>query len=397
MKKFLICIGLLSLGFEASALKFYILSNQNNAGDHNQGLGIAAAFEKLSGQKAVIEDLNTKDLTALKIKDKIEKDLSYEKVIIVGVGEGGIAGIGEISKHRNLTICLTSHMFLEQYQDKGLLEKVNFIALPAHVSVEEKEALGSKLIETTGVAHNRRPDMGTYKEWKMELPPADVYLGVYLGGDAPTPTKEIELFTEEDALRLAAYVIAKAKEVNGSGLDVSVLVLNGPRTGKYDAKRKEILTVHREGKSDHITELFEKKLANKGIKYKVFDFQHNTPENKQWVAAYNAFDLVIGAVRATKGQMIVPGESTSVVSETIDMMSSESNDTMLPGKVIVYHNNAMNHVHYAHVKSELAAGRVSVLENYQDIRISKSNSKEPKPSATEVIAQKLFETSAGTP
>lgn len=397
MKKFLVYIGFLSLiSFEARALKLYILSN-NNVGDHNQALGIAAAFAKLSDQNVSIEDLNTKALSAFEIKDKIKRDLASEKVVVLGVGEGGIGGLAEVSKHPNLTICLTSHMFLGQYKDKDLLEKVDFIALPTHVSAEEKEILGSKLIETTGVAHNRRADMETYDEWKKELPPADIYLGVYLGGDAPTPTNEIKIFTEEDALRLADYVIAKAKEINERGMTACILVLNGPRTGKFDAEKEEIATVHREGKSDHITELFEKKLADKGIEYKVFDFQYNTPENKEWVSSYNAFDLVAGAVRTTKGKMIVPGESTSVVSEAIDILPFESIDTMPPGKVLVYHNSAMNDVHHAHVKSELEAGRVSVLENYQDIKVPDSDDVEPKPSAAKVVAQELVEASAGEP
>lgn len=391
MKKILACASVISLiCFEAQALKLYLVSNHDNVGDHNQALGIGAAFEKLSPEKVVVEDLNAKLLNSLEIKDKIEGDLLQERVVFIGSGEGGIDSTLYLPKDPNLITCVTSHMPFDQHKHKTLLKKVDFIALPTHVTSDVKEELGEKLIETMGVAHNRRPDMTTYDEYKKELPPADIYLGVYLGGDAPSYNKEMKFFTEDDASRLADYVIGKAKEINERGVTTCILVLNGPRTGKHDKHGKEILTVHREGKSDPITEHFANKLAEKGIEYKIFDFQYNTPENKEWVSAYNAFDLVAGAVRTTKGKMIIPGESTSVVSESIDVMPFESIDTMPPGKAFVYHNAAMNDAHKAHIASEQKAGRVSVLENYQDITPA-SETGESKPSASMVIAQKLLE------
>ncbi|MBX9620908.1 MAG: hypothetical protein K2X28_02595 [Alphaproteobacteria bacterium] len=391
MKNFLIYASVISsISFETQALKLYLVSNHDSAEDYNQALGIATAFEHLSSEKVSIKDLNAKTLDSLDIKSNIERDLSKEKVVFIGAGEGGIASIEDLPKDPNLVTCLISSAALEQYKDKALLEKVDFIALPTHVASDVKEKLGKKLIETTGVAHNHRPDMTTYDEYQKELPPADLYLGVYLGGDTSTDTKEVKFFTEEDASRLADYVIVKAEEINQRGLKPCVLVLNSSQTGKHDIDGKELLTVHREGKADHITELFANKLADKGIEYKIFDFQHNTPENKEWVSAYNTFDLVAGAVRTTKGKMFFPAESTFVISEAADVMPSESIDTMPPGKVLVYYNAAMNDVHKAHVISEKDAGRVSVLENYENI-IPASEATESKASASKVIAQKLME------
>jgi hypothetical protein len=391
MKKLLMCTSLLSLlSFEANALKLYLASNHSNVGDHNQALGIAATVENLSGEKVPVEDLDTKKLTSAEIKDKIIKDLFTEKVIFIGTGEGGAQAIKDLPKNSNLVVCLTSHAFLPQYKDEALLEKVDYIALPTHVTPDIKKELGAKLIETTGVAHNRRPDMTTYDDWKKELPPADIYLGVYLGGDTFVEAKELKHFTEEDAAQLADYVIAKAKELEIHNLKPCILVLNGPRTGKYGVDGKEILTVHREGKADPITDHFAEKLADKGIEYKVFDFQYDTPENKKWVSAYNAFDLVAGAVRTTKGKMIVPGESTSVISEAIDVLPFDAIETLPPGKAVVYHHGAMQDVHKAHVASEK---RASILENYQDITPA-SDVAGDTPKANKVIAQKLLDAAA---
>lgn len=86
--------------------------------------------------------------------------------------------------------------------------------------------------------------------------------------------------------------------------------------------------------------------------------------------------------------MIVPGENTFVVSEAIDIMPFESINTMPPGKVLVYHHAAMNDIHVAYIESEKEAGRVSVLENYQNI-MPASEMAEIKPRASRVIAQKL--------
>ena len=265
------------------------------------------------------------------------------------------------------------------------MEKVKFIVLPSHASAEIRAQLGVKLIETTGVAHNRHPEESdkVYEAWgKRELPICKRYLGVILGGDAPIPrsAKTMNLFTEKDATQLADYVFQNGKET-------CILVLNGPRTGKHDLDQKEISIVHRKGYSDRITELFKQKLSEKGIKnVKVFDFQHNTPENREWVRPYNAFDLVVGALRATNGKIIVPGDSTSVISEAID--------TLPPGKVIVYEDSAMNEVHKAHLASELKAGRIKILENYDHLKAPPANSGEDQSSAAMIIAQKLWQESS---
>jgi len=93
-------------------------------------------------------------------------------------------------------------------------------------------------------------------------------------------------------------------------------------------------------------------------------------------------DLILGAIRATKSEIFVPGESTSSISECIDVLPA--------GAVNIYENTAMNKVHQAHVKSEVEAGRVKLMPmGYQAIiahqNASEENSK-PKRSAAETIA-----------
>ena len=388
MKNFLMSIcAIFLMGFEAHALKVYFVSNYHSR-DHNQAWGIVNAFKSLSPMTVSLEDVNAEKTSSLELKDKIEKDLSKEKVVVIGAGEGGLTGITDLTKDPNLVICLVGSTALPQYKDRNLLAKVDFIALPIHTAPDIKEALGEKLFETVNVVHNHHPDMTTFDEHQKELPPADIYFGVVLGGDIVTPTQEVKRFTEEDVTRLSTYVIAKANELKERGMTPGILVLNTAQTGRYDQNMQEQRQVHREGKSDPITELFAKQLADEGIEYKVFDFQYETPENQQWVRAYNAFDLVAGAVRTTKGKMIVPGESTRILSETIDVMPVDAIDTMPPGKALVYTHTAMGDIHKTQVDHQHGIGGVSILENYEDI-IPASDKMAGTTSASKAIAHKL--------
>ena len=348
------------------ALKVYLLSNHNNAGDHNQALGVA---KHLSNQT---KDIDTSQVNPETIKEQIAQDLKHEKVIVLGAGEGGVKGINELPCNANLVIGLISHIFLPNYEDVALLNKINFIALPKHLAKTDKDKVGLKLLEVTGVPHNRdiKAAEQTFNEWKKELPICSRYVGVMLGGDAPTPVNDINLFTKQDAEQLAKYIGEHAK-------GECVLVLNGPRPGKHDEQKKLIPKAHKDGKLDQITQHFVNLLTDRlgSERVKVFDFQFN---NKP---PYNSFDLVIGAINATDGYLFIPGDSTSMVSEAIDNIKA--------GHVIIYANNAMNEVHAAHVKSELEANRASVLQNYQDLKTNSAPTSQISESAAETIAKKL--------
>ena len=81
---------------------------------------------------------------------------------------------------------------------------------------------------------------------------------------------------------------------------------------------------------------------------------------------YNFFERVVGALRTTHGHILIPGDSTSMISEAIDLPL---------GKVIVYETGAMNEGHKAHLMSELAMGRISILEGCHHPKEPTANSK----------------------
>lgn len=376
IKKFFLLISLLMFSTASvSAENLILLSNHDNAGDHNQVLGIAEAFKKLS-PNITVKDINTKTTSASAIKDMVTP---VDKTIVIGSGEGGILGIQDLTPQKNLVICLTSHMILGGYSDPNLRQKVNFLALPVHAHDTLATEWKGKLINTTGVAHNRssKDALKAFELGKGTLPAAcSSYLAVYLGGDAPTPEKVTKLFTEAEAKELADYVAKNAG-------DSCILVLNGPRTGKHDAKLQEIKTAHRDGELDHVTAAFKKQLESQvdPKKVKIYNFQFGQD------LGYNTFDLILGALLENDGKILVPGESTSVISEAIDVLPA--------GKVTIYTNGAMNEIHEKHVKSEADAGRASLLldyQNFQDLKTGESGEAQvSSKSAAKTIADRLWQ------
>ncbi len=368
---FLVICLLLTIG-NGQALKVYLLSYHNNVGDHNVVRGIGRALTRLSD--VTPDDIDVKAEGPLKIKERVDADLKKEQVVVIGTGEGGLTGVKDLPQNPNLFIGLTSHVPLPGFEDLTLLQKVRFIALPIHTTGKETQKLGNKVFVTTGVAHNRTVEdaKDTYAEWESELPPAESYLGVVLGGDVTSPSKETKLFTLADAERLANYV---TKNADGA----CVLVLNGPRTGKHDDEKREIASAHRSGQTDHVTKMFITSLTSKlgTSRVKLFNFQHDQE------LPYNSFDLAMGAVMAKKGKMLIPGESTSMVSEAVD--------TLPPGQVIVYCNSAMNDMHHAHVNTELAAKRISYLRSDNTLTTTSLADQEARISAADAIAKHLWE------
>lgn len=367
------------VSFEAQATpKLYTTANPINQGDVNQVEGVMEALEELSEKKTPSQFIDARhpDIVAKKIMEDLAQD---QKVILIGAGEGGLNALKKLNPDLNLIVCLTSHQFLDGYKDLSVLEKVDFIALPFHVSSQDKKRIGRKLISTVGVAHNRQVTQveKAYEKWKKDLPLAGFYLAVILGGDAPLPDGSIKWFTEEDVEKLAKLITPLAK-----GNKASVIVLNGPRTGKYDKNQKERLSVHRDGKSDPISQRFLQVLKEQGIPATFFDFQHKSEGKKAQERPYNTFDLVVGAIRAHKGLLVIPGESTSMISEAVDLLP--------PDKIMVYRNGAMNENHDHHIHSEWKAGRVAILDAYKVV-LKPETARTSEPSAAKVIAKVIMD------
>jgi hypothetical protein len=356
----------------------FIYRDFAHKGDENQVRGVVHAYTILHKDTVVTEfNVGNEDELTSSIKTAIKRDQS--KPIVLAVGEKTVSPYGDMLPFEGAKTAHLSHMITSHHPK--LVGKVDFIALPVHAIDDfEKTLLGTrtKLIPTVGVSHNRQIETieRAYKSNRSEIPPSDNYIGVILSGDAPTSDGKIKLFTEENARELAHYVSA----IMG---DKHLLIINGPRTGKHDGNLQEIKDGHRGGKIDLVTQAFLDELSSSHIdpkRFTLLDFQFDSKR-------MGDMDLLLGAIRATKSAILVPGESTSSISESIDVLPQ--------GSVTVYETKSMNNVHEAHVRSELDAGRIKFLaKGFKIIE-------EPKPageskalvtqrSAAETIAMALL-------
>ncbi len=349
-------------------------------GDENQAHGVVHAYANL------VKDIEVKEFNVgeeEKLQSYVKKALinKDKKPILLAVGEKTVSSFAALLPFEGAITIHLCHMVT--FDHSKLLGKVDFIALPTHsIGNFGRRVTGTRtqLIKTLGVSHHRHIEEieHTYHVDKARIPFKDSYLGVILAGDAPTPENKILLFTEENARELARYV---AHILNNRHL----LIINGPRTGKYDPRTlEEIKGVHRNGKKDFVTQAFLDELIRCHVsshRLTLFDFQFSSSTSKD-------MDLVLGAIRATQSVILVPGESTSSISESIAVLP--------PGTVIVYYNTAMNQVHTAHVQSELEAGRIKLLlQGFNVMREKKEGFSNPdlasKRSAAETIASALLD------
>ncbi|MDP1724401.1 MAG: hypothetical protein Q8L85_06835 [Alphaproteobacteria bacterium] len=342
-------------------------------GDENQVNGVLRAFAKIAGDIDV-KEFNMGQESDLRFYVNTLQSNVDKKPIILAVGEKTVNSFSEMLPFVDTISVHLCHMVTSDHPK--LVGKVDFMALPIHaIDHFDQTIAGTKtqLIKTIGVSHNRQIETieQIYQANKNKISKNGPYLGIILGGDAPTPEGKIQLFTEENVRHLANYVADMRQ-------DRHLLIINGPRTGKHDAQLQEIKTSHRDGQKDFVTQAFVDELSKRKIsedQYTLFDFQFNVPNNDM--------DLVLGALRQTQSSVLVPGESTSSISECIDVLH--------PNAVSVYCNTAMNLVHGAHVKSEMDANRIKLLsldlkEVHDDYKIDV----QPVSSAAETIASALY-------
>lgn len=373
LSSFLLVFFLLSIDVAFAAQSIIVYRDFGHKGDENQIKGVLRAYTNIAGDIDVKEFNMGQEGDLRSYVFGMQKD-AENKPIILAAGEKTVSSFADMLPFEGMTSIHLCHMVTSNHS--RLVGKVDFVAVPIHaVGDFDQHLVGSKtqLIKTIGVSHNRQIEgiEAVYQEEKNKISKNGPYLGVILGGDAPMPTGEIKLFTEENACQLAKY-IANIRQ------NRHLLIINGPRTGKYDAQSQEIKTAHRDGQKDFVTQAFLHQLSMLNIdqdQVTVFDFQFNIPNRDM--------DLVLGALKQTQSEILVPGESTSSISESIDVLH--------PNTVSVYCNTAMNSVHEAHVKSELDANRIKLLSiGFKDVAKANDIHLLSLSSAAETIAAVLY-------
>lgn len=329
-------------------------------GDRDQILGVCNSICQFKPKAKIIKfSITDSEKSIMDVCGKLELEINKTdisknaKFFLISSGNYGVSLIKYLktmrSKFNKLVTCYATHQLSKKNVD--LINISDFMVVPNHVIdavVEDKFKKSlTHLISTIGVSHNTTEEMilTDYEKEKNKITAKFPYIVVVLGGDAPQPNGVMCYYTAKEAEKLADLISVKSKNDN-----LGVLILNGPRTGKFDQKTgKPNLGVHEEnGIIDLVTYTFVKRLEENGLKdgidFNLFDFKFKQPSMKM---------AVYGALKKMGGFVFVAGESTSMVSEMTSLFE--------PNQVIIYKHGAMNENHMKHVQSEFQNNRANVL------------------------------------
>lgn len=333
-------------------------------GDKNHALGIVEAIKKQSLTKEVLfkgQECDVNDIA--KFKEMLEKEskvtsesdttkITIGKPIVIGIGTHGLKILETItsSELQNKPYTVWSgHQYIAGLEK--LAGKVDLIALPQHVLNDSIKKLlhhsDTKLVGMVGVPHNitRASLVKSLEQWQVDstltkIPDLKNIIAVILGGDAPDEKGKQKFFTSKEASAFATYVANEALKTGAT-----VLVTNGPRTGKFNPETGEECKVHQEeAEIDNTTKAFVTALKTKSVPYQLYNFTFGKA---------SAYQAILAKVAANAGTAYVTGESTSMVSELLDVLSKD--------RLFIVQVGSQNSSHNAHVESVSRSSQVSVF------------------------------------
>ncbi len=167
-----------------------------------------------------------------------------------------------------------------------------------------------------------------------------------MGGDAEMSNgKDWQLFSIENARKLAKEIAAFIKKTG-----YKILITNGPRTGSFINLTIKDSSAHRGGELDKVSSAFLDELHHAGLQkgqhFEFFDFQFGQP---------SALKAIMAVVLKNKGFMVVPGESTSSISEIMAVIPA-----------VIYENDALNPMHKVFVDKVIQNNMAILWPNLPD-------------------------------
>ncbi len=317
-------------------LNIYCVIDGKHLGDDGNAIGIAQSLNAhyLSEQSAV-------SLQMVSLAQLPEYFDPTQTHLVIAAGAHHLPGLIDFSHtHGHLdavTTLWSSHQTCDMLP--SALNSIDFLALPRHAITPSLHAdcaqSRTTLISTLGVAHNvslMQLDQQA-SEWLDKIPRHLGYLVVVLGGDAPAGDQQPQLFTTEYAYRLGQHTAQIAQEKN-----LHLLVTNGPRTGQHNPVSFAPLPVHQlNSKLDLVTQAY------------LSGTEHTSQGSDSLLSLYNftfgqpsAFLALLGTARQHANSLYyLPGESTSMISQAVDLLTHNS--------LVVYDTPAMNPQHSAFV------------------------------------------------
>ncbi len=341
-----------------SPTKIYAVYTPRKTGDLAMVNAAVDAFKFTCPTAEVISEPNAK-IDDLK--------LGNEASIIVTSGQFGIELIQFKNFPKTVKVLLCTHQW---FDDMKNLRDI-FIAIPEHVLNNDIHKIAKQqnltLIPTQGVLHTMSPESLVNEDTSV-IQLKDAKVGLILGGDVEMPNgRDWQLFSTDNARKLAKEIAAFAKKTG-----YKILITNGPRTGLCINPTTKDASVHRDGKLDKVSLSFLDELHHAGLQkgqdFEFFDFQFGQP---------SAFKAIMAVVLKNKGFMIVPGESTSSISEIMVVMPA-----------VIYENDAMNTVHKMFVDKAISSNIAILWPNLPDQNLMETYAP-PQPQAVMVVKKLL--------
>ncbi|MCH2038478.1 MAG: mitochondrial fission ELM1 family protein [Rickettsiales bacterium] len=338
-----------------NSVNIHIITNESNRGDLSQALGVRDALADKYSAETVVPSLYRWDADSIDmLKKHLEtknEDQATQHHVIIGVGTHGLKALTELHESRlasNVTLHWQGHQVIKGLEKNA--SKFTTVALPEHVlndDIRKKLKHKTELVTTVGVSHNVTKDaiIDLDKNIKDDLLPQTRYHAVFLGGDAPTGKGKIKYFTPLEAVAFARRVADIAKEDGAS-----VIVTNGPRTGKYDPRSSDIIGKHDGNAVDKVSEAFIDGLKGAGVKTVFYDFVYNGESKFKPIVSHISKD--------PQSKAFVTGESTSMLSEV--------GDNIIYKNLYVLPISSMNEAHEKHVDSLYRNGKANILASSKD-------------------------------
>jgi hypothetical protein len=210
-----------------------IIYHQDFVGDRNQSRGVARILQP-DGKWQEIEESSLPTVT-------LEPASPYLFLIS---GEHGLAHISTLkTQHPRAHIVWTGHQYFEALT--ALTTFPDMVALPkGSLTPEQQTWLASRtsILLTDGVSHDLSfmtidkdvQQFNVLHPNAITIEPNETYVGIMIGGDVPaTKTSGAAFYTPDEAEKSANAIVAHLQKQVGDK-PCSVIITNGPRTGKYN-------------------------------------------------------------------------------------------------------------------------------------------------------------------
>lgn len=379
----------------------------SNVGDDNNCLAIHKGIEDLLQKKKVTHDsqfLSQNKLDFKKIEEDFKKSNSNFFIIIAS----GLKGINSLIKFKDrlqsfpVFSIWSGHQYFHTL--KNYLKKINTIILPKSVFKSEpsinkdiKKNRNTFLFTTTLPTNlSQKELLEEFLKNKESIPKKKSYTLVMLGGDSIQKNGQIQYFTKKQAKNLTRNIIKLQKKE-----PTFLLITNGPRTGKFNQETGRKTNSHSVNKTlgtceiDRISHTFLFELEKNGLKKTInFSFYNFCFGEKSFYKALLGSLISNSKESNSKNTLILPGESTSMISEASSIFSK-----LKRIKILSYETSAMNSEHKIFIDEISNLGcikkfsRDTIINNLNHDSLSlssKNNSLSPCHSAKERIAEKVF-------